>query len=117
MLPWWPTQNWFPIMTQSLVDYSIILLQKKSTMTLQPHESKSHPLFPKLHLLAKRLSGKEWEVKAFSRKLSTSPVSTGDTQEHLYMKGYSDSGKAIAAKVLLILDMRGCQTTLSIFDK
>ena len=86
-------------------------------MTLLPHESKSHPLFPKLHLLAKRLSGKEWEVKAFSRKLSTSPVPTGDTQEHLCMKGYSDSGKTIAAKVLLVLDMRGCQTTLSIFDK
>ena len=45
VIPWWPTQNWFSIMTQSLVDYPIILPKKKATLTLPLHENKSHPLF------------------------------------------------------------------------
>ena len=102
VIPWWPTQNWFPVMAQSLVDYPIILPQKKATLTLPLHENKSHPLFPKLQLLAIRLSGKQWEIETFRRKLWTSSVSPGETQQHLNMKGYSDSGKTIAAKGVLI---------------
>ena len=56
---WWPTQNWFLIMTQSLVDYPIILPQKKATLILPFHKNKLHPLFPKLQLLAMRLSGRK----------------------------------------------------------
>ena len=42
------------------------LPQKKATLTLP---SKSHPLFPKLQLLAICLLGKQWEIEAFRRKL------------------------------------------------
>ena len=75
VIPWWPTQNWFTIMTQLLVDYPINLLQKKATLTLLLHENRSYPLFPKLQLLAICLSGKQWEIEAFRRKLWTSSVS------------------------------------------
>ena len=40
VIPWWPTQNLFPMMTQLLVDYPIILRQKKATLTLQLHKNK-----------------------------------------------------------------------------
>ena len=98
LIPWWVTQNWFSIMTQLLVVYPIILPKKNATLTLLLHENKPHPLYPKLQLQAIRLSGKQWEIKAFRRKLWTSFVSHGETQQHLVMKGYSDSGKTISAK-------------------
>ena len=31
--PWWLNQKWLPIMTQLLVEYPIILPQKKATLT------------------------------------------------------------------------------------
>ena len=54
------------------MDYPIILPQKKATLTLLLHEHKSHLQSPKLQLLAIHLSGKQWEIKAFRRKLWTS---------------------------------------------
>ena len=90
--------NWFLIMAQSLVDYPIILPQKKAILTLPLHEKNSHSLFPKLQLLAIRLSGKQWGIEAFRTKFWASSVSHGETQQHLVMKGYSESGKTIAAK-------------------
>ena len=89
-------------MTQSLVDYPIIIPKKKAKLTLPLHENKSHALFTKFQLLAIPLSGKQWEIETFQRKLSTLSVSPGETQRHLDMKGYSESEKAIEAKGLLI---------------
>ena len=71
-------------MTKSLVDYPIILSQKKATLTLLLHENKSHPLFPKLQLVAILLSGKQWEIKSFRRKLWTSCLSWRDTRTFCY---------------------------------
>ena len=76
--------------------------QKKATLTLLLHENKSHLLFRKLQLLVIRLSAKQWEIEIFQRKLWTSSVSPGETQQHLDMKGYSESEKTIAAKGMLI---------------
>ena len=69
--------------------------------TTAPQEQ-VHSLFPKLQLLAIGLSGKQWEIEIFRRKLWTSSVSHGGTQRYLVTKGYSDSGKTIAAKRVLI---------------
>ena len=33
------------------------------------HQNESHPLFPKLQLLARSFSGKQWEIETFRRKL------------------------------------------------
>ena len=90
----WLTQNWFPIMTQLFVDYPILFQHMKFTLKLLPlHENKSCPMFPKLQLLAIRLSRKQWEIETFQRKLITSSVSFGETQQHLDMKLHSESGK------------------------
>ena len=43
----------------------------------------------------------QWEIKTFQIKLPTSFISRGEIQQHLDMKGYSESGKAVAAKEML----------------
>ena len=56
---------------------------------------------PQAQLLAIRLSGKQWKIETFRRKLWTSSVSPGETQKLLDMKGYPGSGKTMAAKGVL----------------
>ena len=102
VIPWWLTQNWYPIMTQSSADYRMILLQKKTTLTLPLHKNKSYLLFPEIQLLAILLSGKQWEIESLQRKLFTSSVSPGEAQQFLDMTGHSESGKTIEAKGMLI---------------
>ena len=46
---------------------------------IHTEENKSHPLFPKLQLLAIHLSGKQQETETFQKKLVTSSVSPGET--------------------------------------
>ena len=42
--------------------------------------------FPKIQLLAIGLSGEQWEIETFRRKLRTWPVFPGETQQHLDIK-------------------------------
>ena len=55
----------------------------------------------RLQLLAIRLSRMQWEIETFQMKLPTSSISPGEIQQHFDMKGYSESGKTIAAKEML----------------
>ena len=71
------------------------------TDTTDPWEQVTSTV-PQLQLLAIRSSGKQWEIETFQRKLLTSFVSPRETQQHLDMKGHSESGKTIEAKGMLI---------------
>ena len=54
--PLWPTQIWFTPLMDMLIDQPRILSNSKTLLTL-PGQSQTHPMFPKLKLLAWRLSG------------------------------------------------------------
>lgn len=56
VVPYWPTQPWYPQMTKLLVTEPILLPKKKDTLTLPYNRNRVHPLHPKLQLLACHLS-------------------------------------------------------------
>ena len=61
IVPWWPTQNWFALMIQVLIDHPIELPAIRKTLELPFNRKKLHPLLPKLRLLGVLLSGKPLE--------------------------------------------------------
>ena len=103
IIPWWPTQNWFPLMIQHLVDYPVVLPSKQSTLKLPRCATRTtHPLFPKLKLLAVHLSGNRWEIEEFQKKLWTSSANHGEKIHQQDMGESSKSGNCIAHKDMQI---------------
>lgn len=54
--PLWPTQSWFPKLLNLLVDFPVILPQRRDLL-IHPLTGLSHPLLKKSPLIACRLSG------------------------------------------------------------
>ena len=65
ILPIWPTQPWFGLMLRLLVDYPLLLPNRRDLMKLPFDPEKLHPLYPKLRMLAVLLSGKPSEAVDF----------------------------------------------------
>ncbi|XP_057339462.1 uncharacterized protein LOC130676967 [Microplitis mediator] len=57
ILPYWPTQNWFPAF-QRLADSDWVWLEASTNLLVSPCRSRQHPLASKLTLVAARLSAK-----------------------------------------------------------
>jgi len=75
--PFWPTQLWFPKILQLLVDCPRMLPVTKTLLTLPSDKRKMHPLLPKLHLTAFKLSGNRSKVEDYQNKLSKLSCSHG----------------------------------------
>jgi hypothetical protein len=43
IIPYWPTQIWFPALMEMVTDNPIVINRKKKLLTL-PHRSQQHPL-------------------------------------------------------------------------
>ena len=92
IVPMWPTQPWFPKLTQMLV--SAPLLLPKNVLSLPFNNAMSHKLHRGLYLLACPISGLISEARAFWNGLSISCATPGD---HLQ----SSSIKSIIKSVFL----------------
>ena len=57
IVPFWPTQVWWPVSTKMMTGKPIQLASKVTLLTLPSHPEKRHRLLPCLKLLACKISG------------------------------------------------------------
>lgn len=77
IVPYWPTQTWFPQMTHMLINNPLLLPRMKRLLTLPFDPSKTHPLGSKMQMMACLLSGKDSCVQDFHRGLKKSSCLLG----------------------------------------
>ena len=102
VVPFWPTQPWWPYFTNMLIDHPICLPRKKQTLWLPAEPQRIHPLHKQLKLLLCHLSGDCCKVEDFQKTLQTSFNNHGDlvpqsNTNHTYL-----DGKTIVVKRKLI---------------
>ena len=56
--PQWPTQAWYPMVQNLMIDKPLLLPRSKTLLTLPGQVSRTHPLYPKMRLQAFLLSGR-----------------------------------------------------------
>ena len=72
VIPHWPTQSWWPCLTNMLINCPLMLPSTRTTLTLPWDPQKIHPLQKTLRLLMCHLSGDCLKVKEFQQKLRQS---------------------------------------------
>lgn len=77
VLPLWPTQIWFPLVMELLIDKPVLLPRKQRLLSIT-HTEKLHPLRNQIRLIACRLSGIDSKVKEFQRTLPVSYLRLGE---------------------------------------
>ena len=97
IVPLWPQQPWFPNMLRALIDHPLVLPNTTNILYLA-HSTATHPLSPKLKLIACRLSGVNGKTRTFQRKLSTSSWNHGGQQQGPNTRRTYQSGTAFALK-------------------
>ena len=91
ILPLWPTQHWWPIMLETLVENPLILPKKKKLLKLV-HTDSHHPLEKHLVLVACKLSGHHSKVKDFQNQLPVCSWHHGENQRSANMKCIFEDG-------------------------
>lgn len=88
--PRWPSQPWYPLLLQMLVDLPRIIPLAPSPV----HDplGNPHPLAARLHLVAWRVSGVCQHSRGFRRKLSSSSVQHGGRAQRSHMESHGDDG-------------------------
>ena len=82
LVPYWPTQAWWPVLTNMLVAYPLLLPRKPNTLQLPSDPQLIHPLSKTIRLLLCLLSGDYSRVKAFQKQLQPSYSRHGDVAPH-----------------------------------
>ena len=95
ILPWWQTQFWFPVMLKMLQDFPLQLPSDLKLLILPLNKQATHPLLPKIRLLAVRLSGKKSAIGKFQTILRKLSRSRGDVQHSRNMKQSSKNGNSM----------------------
>ena len=78
ILPNWPTQAWFPVMLQLLINHSYRASPHKPLLTLPRAPQEIHPLHKKLDLLMLHLSGDPSRILQYQRRLRHSSRTPGE---------------------------------------
>ena len=91
--PVWPTQSWYPLLLQLLIDLPI-RLPRQNNLLLLPHSQEQHPLRNKLDLAAWTLSGKLSRARDFLKNQLTSSVLHGQLALRNSTKECGTSGLA-----------------------
>ena len=78
VVPHWPTQSWWPYLTNMLINCPLMLPSTQTTLMLPSDPQKTHPLQQTLLLLMCHLSGDCLKVKEFQKKLPQSLYKHGD---------------------------------------
>ena len=72
LVPYWPTQAWWPVLTNMLVACPLLLPRKPNTLQLPSDPQLIHQLSKTIRLLLCLLSGDYSRVKAFQKQLQPS---------------------------------------------
>ena len=106
IVPFWPTQCWFPAISKLFVDF-LRLLMKRKDLLLIPGTDKIHPFHNKLHLIACRVSGHLLKAEAFQRTLPNSSCKVGASPLKSSTTATSKSGQniVIGSKYLQIIHL------------
>ena len=68
ILPKWPTQSWFPYALKLLMATPRVFSSAKKNLML-PHDStQTHPMYPKMRMMAVLLSGEQFKQRTFLLK-------------------------------------------------
>ena len=68
IVPFWPSQTWFPLLLSLLSDFPIRLLRHRDLLIL-PHKGQLHPMGSSLCLVGVVVSGDISRVRDFQKKL------------------------------------------------
>lgn len=77
VVPFWPTQNWFPLILSHLISLPV-RLPRHDDLVVMPHTGQLHPLLKRLNLTVCIVSGRHSSVKDFQLNLQTSSSIHGD---------------------------------------
>lgn len=77
VVPFWPTQTWWPPLTRMLIQAPLVLPKRKNTLYLPQDPNAVHPLHRQMSLLLCHLSGNICKVKEFHLQLPTLLCSPG----------------------------------------
>ena len=98
IIPHWNTQYWLPTIIRLLVEKLVLIPASENMLRLPFDKSRIHPLYPKLDLLAVRVSGVPSRTSSFLKKLRESSSIPGD-QEHRNVTGqFGTSGTSFVLK-------------------
>ena len=102
IVPYWPTQTWFPVLVRMLINFPLMLPRMKNLLTLPFDSSQTHPLQPKMNMMACLLSGKDSSVQEFQHGLKTSCLNPGEQALKNNMPRISKNGLCLQIDNLLI---------------
>ena len=77
VVPFWPTQTWWPPLTRMLIQAPLVLPKRKNTLYLPQDPNAVHPLHSQMSLLLCHLSGNICKVREFHLQLPTLLCSPG----------------------------------------
>ena len=80
VVPYWTTQNWFPVLLGMLVDHPLIMTASLNILYLPTHPTTPHPLHPKLKLLVAHISGVTLSHKMFLKLHNIYSCPLGENQ-------------------------------------
>ncbi|VDH88857.1 Hypothetical predicted protein [Mytilus galloprovincialis] len=81
IVPFWPTQSWFPKLLEMLIDFPVVLPLCNDLLFL-PHSKEFHPMNKrKLFLTACLVSGKASSIKGFHERLQESSLILGENRQ------------------------------------
>ena len=89
IIPYWPTQNWFPLMAQCLINFPIKIPSTLSALLLPQDSSHRHPLILEMILLAVPLSGQQSKQQIFQKNLTKLFAIHGEQKPCSDTKGFS----------------------------
>jgi hypothetical protein len=91
ILPLWPTQIWYPLVMELLIQRPVMLPRKRKLLSI-PQTDKIHPLQNQMRLIACRLSGEITKVKEFREMQPTSCLHLGEEVRRSNMQHTSVNG-------------------------
>ena len=79
VVPFWPTQNWFPLLMSILISLPARLPQHKDLLKIA-HSGEVHPLHSRMHLIGCVVSGRDSLISAFQDSLQMLSPNCGDQE-------------------------------------
>ena len=102
LIPNWPTQPYYSKVMEMLVSLPLVLPCQPQLLQLPHDPLRRHPLFPKLQLLACKLSGNPLRAKTFQGTLPTLSSHLGAQEHRSSIRPISTSGLTTVVKGNLI---------------
>jgi hypothetical protein len=107
IIPYWPSQPWFPLLMACIVDLPARLPRHKDLLIL-PHSKEIHPLKGKLKLIGVVVSGQVSRVEDFQRKLLNLSAIPGEKahKSSITLHGGSGTFGVLLGKTIPIMHLK-----------